>query len=87
MSKRIRVPVLCVFLFLMFLLPALACPARADTLPGKYADALKYVQKNQPMEATAENVRWNPTCRKEECSTSPAAGTAFPFRMKAKHWT
>lgn len=60
MSKRFRIPALCVFLFLVCLLPAFACPARADALPGKYADALKYVQQNQPAEATAENVKWNP---------------------------
>ena len=71
------------FIFIAFFLCLLlaACAASADSLPSGYADALKYVKKNQPMEATAENVRWQPKQLMEIRSALPE-GAVFHFSVK-----
>lgn len=72
----------CFLLLLICLaLAALCGAASAETLPSNYAKALKYVQENQPAEATAENVRWQPKQLLEIKNALPE-GAAFHFSVK-----
>ena len=60
MNRRIRIPGICLFLCLLLCMLAVIVSSSADDLPANYAQALKYVKKNQPMEAVAAKVGWNP---------------------------
>lgn len=55
--------------------------ASADDLPTNYSKALKYVQKNKPMEAIATNIGWNP---KQICAVRDALpeGAVFHFTCR-----
>ena len=78
MNRQIRFLILC----LLCVLPAFLCGAAvADTLPTNYAKALKYVKTNQPMEAVAENVGWNPKQLTEVKEALPE-GAVFHFTCK-----
>ena len=57
MKKPFRILLFCGVLCLLL---AMVFTASADDLPTNYAKALKYVKKNQPMEAVATNIGWNP---------------------------
>lgn len=81
MSKHPRFPAVFAALFLLTLLCALAVGAQAEALPAKYADALKFVQKEQPAEAVAENVSWNPKQLAEVRGAMPE-GAVFRFSCK-----
>ena len=76
MKKR-----LCILSFcLLFLLLAAVCSAYADDLPSNYSKALKYVKNNQPMEAVATNVGWNPQQLTDIRNAMPE-GAAFHFHV------
>ena len=79
MRKLIRFPGIIVLLCLLLCL--LAAAACADELPAKYADALKYVRENQPMEAVAAKVAWNPKQLAEIRDALPE-GAVFRFNCK-----
>lgn len=81
MSVRTRFAKLCVCCCLLLLLLAAACTASADTLPGNYTKALKYVKEHQPMEAVAENVGWSPKQLTELKEALPE-GAVFRFSCK-----
>ena len=87
MKKPFRTLLFC---GLLCLLLSFVLTASADDLPTNYAKALKYVKKNQPMEAVASNIGWNPKQLTElkaaQCFISPANGTVSPFQMKARNW-
>lgn len=73
-----RLKVILLAALAVFLLLASVCAASADALPDNYAKALKYVQNNQPMEATLENVRWKPAQLLEVRNALPE-GAVFHF--------
>ena len=77
MKKR-----LCILSFcLLFLLLAAVCSAYADDLPSNYSKALKYVKNNQPTEAVATNVGWNPQQLTDIRNALPE-GAVFHFTCK-----
>ena len=77
MKKRFHILFLCVLCLLL----AAACAAHADELPTNYAKALKYVNKNQPMEAVAANVGWN-VKQLTEIKNALPEGAVFHFSCK-----
>ena len=81
MAGRIRIPGFCFILCLLLLLLAVACTASADDLPTNYSQALVYVKHNQPMEAVATNVGWNPKQLTEIRDALPE-GAVFHFTCK-----
>ena len=66
---------------LLLVLLAVACAASADELPTNHAKALKYIKANQPMEAVAANVGWNPKQLMEIKNALPE-GAVFHFTCK-----
>ena len=71
----------CICLCLLLCLLAVVWAASADDLPTNYAQALKYVKTNQPMEAVATDVGWNPKQLTEIRAALPE-GAVFHFRCK-----
>ena len=69
------------FCGLLCLLLSFVLTASADDLPTNYAKALKYVKKNQPMEAVASNIGWNPKQLTELKAALPD-GAVFHFTCK-----
>ncbi len=69
------------FLCLLLALAAVPFAACADDLPSNYSEALKYVKSNQPMEAVAAGVSWNPKQLSELRDALPE-GAVFHFSCK-----
>jgi hypothetical protein len=67
--------------FLLIALLAVCCAASADDLPSNYTQALKYIKNIQPMEASANNVGWNPKQLTEIRDALPE-GAVFHFTCK-----
>ena len=78
MKKPFRTLLFC---GLLCLLLSFVLTASADDLPTNYAKALKYVKKNQPMEAVASNIGWNPKQLTELKAALPD-GAVFHFTCK-----
>lgn len=81
MRNRFRFSGFCSFACLLLVLLAVACTASADELPTNYANALKYVKTNQPMEAVATNIEWNVKQLTEIKAAMPEGGV-FHFTCK-----
>ncbi len=80
MRGHVRFSFLCLLL-IVCLVPAFASVSAAEVLPRNYSDALKVVSNNQPMEASAMNVIWEPKKLLEIRNTLPE-GAVFHFSSK-----